>query len=135
MSERPRTYDRKVRNAQEAHEAIRPAGDRFVLPQALTSLSRDEQRLYELVWQRTLASQMIDATGTTARVRIDAHTSVASALGDAGLGVQFGVSGTVITSPGFLRVYQESDDTEEEDRTDEQRLPDLHQGARCASPA
>ncbi|MGH9303960.1 MAG: type I DNA topoisomerase, partial [Acidimicrobiales bacterium] len=76
VPERPRTYRKKVKNAQEAHEAIRPAGDSFRTPSSVSGqLSSDERRLYELVWQRTVASQMIDATGTSARVRLEALTS------------------------------------------------------------
>ncbi len=67
----PRRYERKVKNAQEAHEAIRPAGESFRTPdEASRSLSGDEFRLYDLIWKRTVASQMADATGTSAQVRL-----------------------------------------------------------------
>ena len=67
----PRTYASKSKNAQEAHEAIRPAGDAFRTPDAVRgALSNDEYRLYELIWKRTVASQMADATGSTASVRL-----------------------------------------------------------------
>ena len=67
----PRRYERKVKNAQEAHEAIRPAGESFRTPdEAARSLSGDEFRLYDLIWKRTVASQMADATGTSAQVRL-----------------------------------------------------------------
>ena len=123
MPASPRTYRNKVKNAQEAHEAIRPAGDRFRQPSAVTrELSADELRLYELVWQRTVASQMIDATGTTARVRLEARTLLRVACagrGDAPVpaGTVAGLlaTGTVITVPGFLQVYREDDDDENED--------------------
>ena len=120
----PRTYSRKVKNAQEAHEAIRPAGDSFRTPGELArSLSGDEFRLYELVWQRTLASQMSDAVGTTVSVRLSG-TSVA------GERAEFATSGRTITFPGFLRAYVEdvdADDNEAKDDT-EKRLPVLERG-------
>ncbi|HUZ21398.1 MAG TPA: type I DNA topoisomerase [Acidimicrobiales bacterium] len=123
----PRTYDRRVKNAQEAHEAVRPAGERFRTPQQLASeLRGDELRLYELVWQRTVASQMIDATGVTARLRISGETTADSPAAPAGTTAEFTASGTVITSPGFLRVYREDeDDVEEERREGDRRLPSL----------
>ena len=72
----PRQYDRKVKNAQEAHEAIRPAGERFRLPDEVKGeLDRDEQSLYELVWMRTVASQMADARGQTVSLRLGATSS------------------------------------------------------------
>lgn len=117
----PRRYEKKVKNAQEAHEAIRPAGDRFRTPAELAGeLSGDELRLYELIWQRTLASQMIDATGYTVSIRIAAVT-------DAGREAVFAATGTVITQPGFLRVYVESSD-EEDDSGSGRTLPDLTEG-------
>jgi DNA topoisomerase-1 len=114
----PRTYARKVKNAQEAHEAIRPAGDTFRTPgEVAREISGDELRLYELIWQRTVASQMADARGTSATVRI----AVDDALFQAG--------GKVITFPGFLRAYVEgSDDPEAELEDRERRLPVLEVG-------
>ncbi|HEY5272889.1 MAG TPA: type I DNA topoisomerase [Acidimicrobiales bacterium] len=130
VSARPRTYDRKVRNAQEAHEAIRPAGDNFRTPrQVAAALANDELRLYELIWQRTLASQMIDATGVTARVRLSAATTSVTSFGAPGVVGEFVAAGTVITSPGFLRVYSEGDDeTDDAPARDDVRLPALTQG-------
>ena len=129
----PRSYVRKVKNAQEAHEAIRPAGDVFRLPADVArEVGPDEARLYELVFQRTVASQMIDATGVTASVKIEAETTVASSVAGVGASVEFSASGTVITSPGFLLVYTE--DRDEEDEADESgrdsglRLPSLSSG-------
>ncbi len=130
VPERPRTYDRKVRNAQEAHEAIRPSGNSFATPQQKAGeLHGDELRLYELVWQRTVASQMIDATGTTARVRVGAATTRDCTIAPAGTAVELSASGTVITSPGFLHVYSEGDDESDDDARDgDARLPAVAAG-------
>jgi DNA topoisomerase-1 len=131
----PRTYKSRVKNAQEAHEAIRPAGDRFRTPDSVArELAGEERRLYELVWQRTVASQMNDATGTTARVRLEAETRSASPAAPADATTAFAATGTVITDPGFLLVYRESDDEVEEGRRDarsdeDARLPRLAAGA------
>ena len=118
-----RIYTRKVKNAQEAHEAIRPAGDSFRTPgEVANQLSSDEFRLYELVWQRTLASQMSDAVGTTVSVRLGAT----SASGEA---VVFTTSGRTITFPGFLRAYvEDTDETLAEKDDAEKRLPQLERG-------
>jgi DNA topoisomerase-1 len=126
----PRTYDRRVKNAQEAHEAIRPAGDRFRTPAELArELHGDEMRLYELVWQRTVASQMIDATGVTARLRLEGATTAEAAGTPAGSTATFAATGTVITSPGYLLVYREGDDEAEDAQRDEDvRLPALSVG-------
>jgi DNA topoisomerase I len=114
-----RTYTRKVKNAQEAHEAIRPAGDTFRTPGAVANqLSSDEFRLYELIWQRTLASQMADAVGTTVTVRI-AGESVAQER------AEFSTSGRTITFAGFLRAYVEDTDEAAEKDDAEKRLPQL----------
>jgi DNA topoisomerase-1 len=124
----PRQYDRKVKNAQEAHEAIRPAGERFRLPDEVKGeLDRDEQSLYELVWMRTVASQMADARGQTVSLRLGATSS-------AGEDAQFGASGTVITFRGFLAAYEEGRDDEPGD-DEERRLPQLAQGDRVKALA
>jgi DNA topoisomerase-1 len=117
----PRRYDRKVKNAQEAHEAIRPAGERFRLPADVRGeLDRDEQALYELVWMRTVASQMADARGQTVSLRL-------GATAETGEDVEFGVSGTVITFRGFMAAYEEGrDEAAEED--EERPLPHLKVG-------
>jgi DNA topoisomerase-1 len=120
----PRRYDRKVKNAQEAHEAIRPAGEVFRTPgQVAKELQPDEFRLYELVWQRTIASQMADARGTTMSVRI---TGTAAS----GEECTFTASGRTITFPGFLKAYVESVDSEAGGEADdaERRLPRLVRG-------
>jgi DNA topoisomerase-1 len=122
----PRQYTRKVKNAQEAHEAIRPAGDVFQTPGQLHSaLDTDEFRLYELIWQRTVASQMADARGTTLSLRI------AGASSD-GQQVVFNASGRTITFAGFLKAYVESIDEQAGGEADdaESRLPNLIQGQR-----
>ena len=113
----PRVYTSKVKNAQEAHEAIRPAGDRFRTP-AQTGLSRDEFRLYELIWKRTVASQMKDATGESVSVRITGTSSD-------GEEAEFTATGKIISFHGFLKAYVEDveDDAERDDR--ERRLPPL----------
>jgi DNA topoisomerase-1 len=117
----PRQYTRKVKNAQEAHEAIRPAGDSFRTPKQLErELNRDELALYDLIWKRTLASQMADARGLTVSLRLGAKTS-------SGRDAEFSASGTVITFRGFLAAYEESRDDETE-REEERPLPHLKPG-------
>jgi DNA topoisomerase-1 len=122
----PRHYNKKVKNAQEAHEAIRPAGETFRTPdEAARSLSGDELRLYDLIWKRTVASQMSDATGTSAQVRL---TGVATVEG-ATRPVEFGASGTVIEFPGFQRAYVEGEDDPEAELADrEVHLPPMAEG-------
>ena len=118
----PRAYTTKVKNAQEAHEAIRPAGDRFRTP-GQAGLSGDEHRLYELIWKRTVASQMKDAVGESVTVRLAGRSS-------AGQEAEFGASGKIITFFGFLKAYveevEEGDGTDRDDR--ERRLPPLASG-------
>jgi len=124
-----RVYSTKDTNAQEAHEAIRPAGDRFRTPDSVRAeLRGDEFRMYELIWKRTVASQMADAVGSTSTVRLGARSA-------AGHAVEFSASGTIITSPGFLAAYEES---REESRYEsekkaavteaDERLPQLSEG-------
>jgi DNA topoisomerase-1 len=120
----PRRYEKKVKNAQEAHEAIRPAGDRFRTPaQVAGELRGDEFALYELIWKRTVASQMADARGSTATVRLG------GTLGD-GRQVEFSASGTVITFRGFLAAYEEGRDESRNasGEDEERRLPKLSEG-------
>ena len=135
VPDRPRRYEKKVKNAQEAHEAIRPAGDSFRTPdEAASSLSGDEMRLYDLIWKRTVASQMADARGTTAQVRIEG-TAAPAASGTAEV-AEFGVSGTVVTFPGFLRAYVEgSDDPDAELAERDTQLPALTQGDALSGDA
>jgi DNA topoisomerase-1 len=123
----PRRYDRKVKNAQEAHEAIRPAGDSFRTPDDVArELDRDGLALYELVWRRTLASQMADATGETVSVRLGATASD-------GVDAEFATSGTVITFRGFLAAYEEGKDDDAADEEDGRRLPPLEEGQSIAN--
>jgi DNA topoisomerase I len=120
----PRRFERKVKNAQEAHEAIRPAGDTFRTPQDVKNeLDRDQHALYELIWIRTIASQMKDAEGQTVSLRI-AGTSTQNEQ------VEFGASGTVITFRGFLAAYEEGRDETEASDDDERRLPNVSEGDR-----
>jgi DNA topoisomerase-1 len=121
-----RQYTRKVKNAQEAHEAIRPAGDVFQTPGQLhAQLDTDEFRLYELIWQRTVASQMADARGTTLSLRISGQSR-------GGEQVVFSASGRTITFAGFLKAYVESLDEQAGGEADdaESRLPNLTKGQR-----
>ena len=135
----PRLYESKVKSAQEAHEAIRPAGDSFKTP-AQSGLNGDELRLYELVWKRTVASQMKDATGESVSVRVlgqsDAREPIligasvqdrlAAADSVPGREAEFGASGKVISFHGFLKAYVEgSDDPEAELDDNQRRLPQL----------
>jgi DNA topoisomerase-1 len=125
----PRRYERKVKNAQEAHEAIRPAGESFRSPAEVASeLHGDERRLYELVWQRTIASQMKDAEGVTAQVRLEGETSAPTPVAERGTLAEMSASGRVITFPGFLQVYVEGGDDESDGSDDEVRLPPLERG-------
>ncbi|MFT7835622.1 type I DNA topoisomerase [Saccharothrix sp. BKS2] len=117
----PRQYNRKVKNAQEAHEAIRPAGEVFRTPgQVARELESDEFKLYELIWQRTIASQMADARGNTTSVRITGRAA-------GGEEVTFASSGRTITFAGFLKAYVETVDAEAGGESDdvESRLPQL----------
>ena len=122
VPESPRRYDRKVKNAQEAHEAIRPAGDVFRTPEeAARTLKGDELRLYELVWVRTVASQMADARGTQAQVRMEAAVGGETATLQA--------NGRVISFPGYRRAYVEgADDPEAELAEAERVLPAMAEG-------
>ncbi|WP_433177280.1 type I DNA topoisomerase [Actinoallomurus sp. CA-150999] len=118
IPDKPRVYQSKVKNAQEAHEAIRPAGDSFRTP-GETGLSGDQFKLYELIWKRTVASQMKDATGQSVSVRVGGESTT-------GERAEFGASGKIITFYGFLKAYVEGADDPASDRDDqERRLPQL----------
>jgi DNA topoisomerase-1 len=122
----PRLYNKKVKNAQEAHEAIRPAGETFRTPdEAAQSLSGDELRLYDLIWKRTVASQMADATGTSAQVRLAGDVTADGRQRR----LELGASGTVIEFPGFQRAYVEGEDDPEAELADrEVHLPPMAEG-------
>ncbi|MFD7441994.1 type I DNA topoisomerase [Streptomyces sp. NPDC059909] len=126
LPEKPRTYAGKVKNAQEAHEAIRPSGDRFRTP-AETGLTGDQFRLYELIWKRTVASQMKDAVGNSVTVKI-------GGLGSDGRDVEFSASGKTITFHGFMKAYVEgADDPNAELDDRERRLPQVSEGNRLTA--
>jgi len=119
----PRVYANKSKNAQEAHEAIRPSGETFRTPGEVSGeLDRDEQRLYDLIWKRTVASQMSDAKAET--------TTVTLAVDAGERRVEFTASGTVYTFRGFLDAYEESHDEKrgDADKADDQSLPVLAVG-------
>ncbi|MCU1437214.1 MAG: topA [Naasia sp.] len=125
IPDKPRVYTGKSKNAQEAHEAIRPSGDTFRTPQELnTQLRGNELRLYELIWKRTVASQMADARGSTATVTIEAKPAGTDTV------ALFSSSGTVITFRGFLQAYEESRDEERNTEREpaEAKLPPLTVG-------
>ncbi|BFV58449.1 type I DNA topoisomerase [Kitasatospora sp. CMC57] len=126
LPDAPRTYASKVKNAQEAHEAIRPSGDRFRTP-AETGLSSDEFRLYELIWMRTVASQMKDAVGKSVTVKVGGRAAT-------GQDVEFSASGKIITFHGFLKAYVEgADDPNAELDDRERRLPQVTEGDALAA--
>ncbi|QUR69207.1 type I DNA topoisomerase [Mycobacterium spongiae] len=132
----PRQYTRKVKNAQEAHEAIRPAGETFATPDAVRrELDGDDFRLYELVWQRTVASQMADARGTTLSLRIAGTVQDQGAQQETEQEVVFSASGRTLTFPGFLKAYVETVDELAGGEADdaERRLPHLTPGQRLAA--
>ncbi|MCB0351875.1 MAG: type I DNA topoisomerase [Bdellovibrionales bacterium] len=118
LSEQPRVYKTKVKNAQEAHEAIRPSGESFVDPEIVRkSLGMEPFKLYEMIWKRTLACQMKDAEGMRIGVQVECADAV------------FRASGKTITFPGFLRAYvEDSDDPEAELADREKILPQLSKG-------
>ncbi|MFC4427364.1 type I DNA topoisomerase [Deinococcus navajonensis] len=124
----PRVYAKKAKNAQEAHEAIRPAGSSFRTPDSLKGeLGGDEWRLYDLIWKRTVASQMADARGRSLRVRLGGRARSGEEVG-------LSASGRTIDFPGFLRAYVEGSDDPNaalEDR--DTPLPPLRQGERVTA--
>jgi DNA topoisomerase I len=122
LPSKPRSYQGKVRNAQEAHEAIRPAGERFRHPDEVAgSVGNDDVNLYRLIWTRTIASQMTDATGESVSVRLGGVADSQS--------VVFAATGRVLDHAGFLATYVEGSDDPEADLDDqERRLPPLDGG-------
>ncbi|MEY9853585.1 DNA topoisomerase-1 [Leifsonia sp. EB41] len=126
VPDKPRTYASKSKNAQEAHEAIRPAGEVFRTPAELEkSLRGPELRLYDLIWKRTVASQMADAKGQTASVTVEARIGEGELNGTV---AEFTASGTVITFRGFLNAYEEGRDEERNADAADAKLPVLAQG-------
>jgi DNA topoisomerase-1 len=127
LSPTPRNYSGKqAKGAQEAHEAIRPAGDFLTPEQVAADVGADEAALYDLIWKRTVASQMADAKGISVSIRLGATAS-------SGERAIFGASGRTITFPGFLRAYvQGSDDPESELDDKEKILPPLAEGDSVA---
>ena len=122
VASEPRVYVGKTKNAQEAHEAIRPAGESFKTPGELApELSRDEFALYDLIWKRTVASQMSDAKKMQMRVDFDAKTSD-------GRETIFRANGSVITFPGFLAAYDDLVDEKEGEESEDKRLPTMSMG-------
>lgn len=138
VPETPRAYAGKSKNAQEAHEAIRPSGEVFRTPSELQNALRGtEFKLYDLIWKRTVASQMADAKGQTATVTIEVGPTAADAAAPAaptapvaGTIAEFTASGTVITFRGFLAAYEESHDEERnaDEAPGEAKLPPLKEG-------
>nr|WSX77738.1 type I DNA topoisomerase [Streptomyces sp. NBC_00899] len=121
LPDKPRVHAGKVKNAQEAHEAIRPSGDRFRTP-AETGLTGDQFRLYELIWMRTVASQMKDAVGQSVTVKVGGTSAD-------GRDAEFSASGKIITFHGFLKAYVEgADDPNAELDDRERRLPQVTEG-------
>ena len=117
LSPTPRQYATKVKNAQEAHEAIRPTTPLRSPDQVAAELNGQELSLYRLIWQRTLASQMADAAGTTVSVRLGARRARRATAPTC----EFAAAGTTITFPGYRQVYVESTDDGEADRGEARR--------------
>jgi len=135
VPDKPRVYASKSKNAQEAHEAIRPAGDTFRTPSALEGTLRgNDWKLYDLIWKRTIASQMADARGQTASITLESAPLAAPA--EAGAVAEFAASGTVITFRGFLAAYEEGRDEERDvdasPEAAEAKLPPLAEGQSLA---
>ena len=122
VADSPRRYDRKVKNSQEAHEAIRPAGEQFSTPAELRSqLDAEEYKLYELIWQRTIASQMADVKGVSMKVTIGNED------------VEFTTTGRTVTFAGFLRAYSDAiADAAASSDANQSRLPHLKVGDEVA---
>ncbi len=135
VPERARVYSGKNKSAQEAHEAVRPSGDTFRTPAELQSTLRgNDWKLYDLIWKRTVASQMADAKGSTATVTIQAHRAGGSLVTTEATGsialAEFSASGTVITFRGFMAAYEESHDEERNETAEptDAKLPPLAEG-------
>jgi len=127
LPEKPRTYKTNVKNAQEAHEAIRPAGDRVAdVDEVKRALGSDEARLYDLIWKRTLACQMRGARGRRMTLRVAGEADGRDAV--------FNATGTVIDFPGFLRAYVEGSDDPEAALADKETiLPPVKEGEKVGA--
>lgn len=126
----PRVYKGKSKNSQEAHEAVRPAGDVFASPSELASVLRsDELKLYDLIWKRTVASQMVDAKGETVSITMEAQP-LPSAESVSFQKATLSASGTILSERGFLQAYQEGKDDEgtESEKEADAILPPLRVG-------
>ena len=117
LPNQPRVYKTKSKNAQEAHEAIRPTSAKRTPEQVKEHLTADQFKLYNLIWKRTVASQMMHATVDTVAVDL--------ACGEGNL---FRANGSTITDPGFIKVYQEGDDSGNKDKNEERLLPAMKEG-------
>lgn len=136
IPEKPRVYSGKSKNAQEAHEAVRPAGDTFRTPSELEGTLRgNDWKLYDLIWKRTVASQMADARGQTASIAMATSALTSSDASVSGQVAEFAASGTVITFRGFLAAYEEGRDEErnaDPSEAKEATLPPLTEGQALA---
>lgn len=130
IPDQPRQYASKSKNAQEAHEAIRPSGETFRTPaEVAKGMSSQEQKLYDLIWKRTVASQMADAKGVTATVTIEVGPTGDSSVAAASkTTAEFSASGTTITFKGFMAAYEEGQDEERTEAQAEAKLPVLTEG-------
>ena len=128
LPDKPRKYVTKSESAQEAHEAIRPAGETFRAPKELRSeLNKDQLAVYELIWKRTLASQMTDEIGETKRVTFEGETPELDIYH-----ATFSSTGRTITHSGFKKIYQD-ESVELADQEDETILPDLEEGEKVTA--
>ena len=127
LPDQPRLYTTKSDSAQEAHEAIRPAGETFRNPEELKNeLDKDQIAVYELIWKRTIASQMTDQTGETVRMVLNGEINEEEKQR-----VKFSASGRTITHSGFRQIYEETPDNSDEQETDLHGiLPDLTEGEK-----
>ena len=137
VPDKPRMYSGKNKSAQEAHEAIRPSGETFRTPSEMQSVLRgNDWKLYDLIWKRTVASQMADARGSTATVTVEASKlSVTTETAGEVKNAEFSASGTIITFRGFMHAYEESQDEERNATAEptEAKLPPLTEGQPLAA--
>jgi DNA topoisomerase I len=133
LPDKARTYGKAAKGAQEAHEAIRPAGEDFEDPEEIAAAfgpSSDEAKLYDLVWRRTVASQMKDARGESLRIELEGTAT------ESGRDTMFAATGRTILFPGFLKAYVEDIDDPATPRDDQESpLPDVQQGQALTAVA